>query len=84
MPWLRWLFEVLSLWRPWFDLSRGHERLSVEEVAMGQFSIRVLRISPVIIIPSMFHTHLLVHVALTRRYNSRSLETIQKVILFLK
>jgi hypothetical protein len=43
-----------------------------------------LRVSPVSIIPPMLHTHLHLHVALTRRTNRRSLGTFQKVVLFRK
>jgi hypothetical protein len=41
-------------------------------------------VSPVIIFPSMLHTHLHLHVALTRRTNGRSLGTFQKAKLFRK
>jgi len=37
-------------------------------------------VSPVSIIPPMFHTYLHLHVALTRRTNRRSLETFQKAM----
>jgi hypothetical protein len=39
---------------------------------------------PVTIFPSMLHTHLHLHVALTRRTNGRSLGTFQKAKLFRK
>jgi hypothetical protein len=48
------------------------------------FFSRVLRFPPVIIIPPTPHTHLLLHVALTRRTNGRSLGTLQKETLFRK
>jgi hypothetical protein len=47
----------------------------VDRVALGQVFIPVLRFSPVSIIPSMLHTQLHLHVALTRRTNRRSLGT---------
>ena len=47
-------------------------------MALGQVFLPVFQFSPVSIIPSMLHTHLHLHVALTRRANERSLGTFQK------
>jgi len=49
----------------------------VDTVALGQVFIPVLRFPPVSIIPSVLHTRLHVHVAVTRRTNMRSLGTFQ-------
>ena len=50
----------------------------------GTGFLRALRCSPVYIIPPKLHTHLHLHVALTRKTNGRSLGTIQKARLFRK
>jgi hypothetical protein len=55
-----------------------------DKVARRYALLRVLRFSPVTIFPSMLHTHLHLHVALTRRTNGRSLGTFQKAKLFRK
>jgi len=55
-----------------------------DKVAGRQAILRVLRFSPVTVFPSMLHTHLHLHVALTRRTNGRSLGTFQKAKLFRK
>jgi hypothetical protein len=49
-----------------------------DKVALGQALVQVLRFSPVSIIPRMTHTHLRLHVAVTRRAKGRSLGTFQK------
>jgi hypothetical protein len=41
----------------------------VDKVLLGQVFVRVLRFSPVIVIPPMLHNHLRLHVALTRETN---------------
>jgi hypothetical protein len=55
-----------------------------DKVAKRQAILRVLRFSPVTIFPSTLHTHLHLHVALTRRTNGRSLGTFQKAKRFRK
>jgi len=55
-----------------------------DNVASRQAILRALWVSPVTIFPSMLHTHLHLHVALTRRTNGRSLGTFQKAKLFRK
>ena len=47
----------------------------VDEVTLKQSFVRILRFSPVIIMPPMVHT---------RRTNGQSLETFQKSVLFRK
>jgi hypothetical protein len=56
----------------------------VDKVLLGKGFLLVLRFSPVIIIPPMLHTHLRLHVALTRRTNGRSVGIFQKTKFFLK
>jgi hypothetical protein len=56
-------------------------RFVVDKVALGQILLRVLRCSSVGIFPPTLHTHLHIHVALTRRAKRRSLETFQKCAL---
>jgi hypothetical protein len=73
---LRWLAG--AFYRRW--LSSAHVRFVVDKVAMvfsAYFSFR-----PVSIIPQMFHTHLHLHVVLTRRTNGRYLGTFQKAMPF--
>ena len=53
----------------------------MDEVALGQVFLRVLRYSAVIIIPPLLRTHLHLHVALTRRTKGRSVGTFQKEML---
>jgi hypothetical protein len=49
-----------------------------------QVFLPVLQFSPVIIIPQMFHTHLHLHVTLSRRTKRQSLRICQKAMLFWK
>jgi hypothetical protein len=51
-------------------------RYMVYKVALGHVCLRVLRFSPVCIIPSMLHLHL--HVACNLRTNGQSLRTFHK------
>jgi hypothetical protein len=64
VPWLRRLVAGLSLRRPEFDPSSAHVKFVVDKVALRQVFLRVLRLFPVSVIPSMFRTHLRLHVAL--------------------
>jgi hypothetical protein len=57
-------------------------RIVVDEVALGQGFLGVLRYFPVSIIPWV--THLYLHVAHTRRTNGRRLGIFQKELLFRK
>jgi hypothetical protein len=47
-------------------------------VTLGQVLLRVLRVSPVCIIPPMLRSHLHLNVFLTKRTNGGRLETLQK------
>jgi hypothetical protein len=54
------------------------------KVALGHVSLRVIRFSPVSIIPTMLHTHLHWHAALTRGTYWRNLGTFHKATLYRK
>jgi hypothetical protein len=56
MPWLRLLLAGLSPQRPGFAPKTVHARFAVDKVALGQVSLRVLRLSPVNIIPPWLST----------------------------
>jgi hypothetical protein len=58
MPWLKWLVTGLSLQRAGFLPKSIHVGFVVDKVALGQVFLRVLRFSPVIIIPPLLHIHL--------------------------
>ena len=79
MPWL-------SLWlrRTGLDPGSVLVRSVMDKVALGQGFFRVLRFYPVNIIPPILHTHLHLHVALTRRTNGRILGTFEKAVVFRK
>ena len=64
VPWLRRLVAGLSLRRPEFDPRSVHVKFVVDKVALRQVFLWVLRLFPVSAIPSMFRTHLHLHVAL--------------------
>jgi len=66
----------LPPWRPGFDPGPVRVRFVVDKVALGQAVLRVLRFSPVIILP-IFHTHHL-NVTLNRRTIGRSLGTVKQ------
>lgn len=53
-----------------------------DTVALCQVFLRVLSFYLVSIVPPALHTHLQLHVALTRRSNGRCLGTYQKAVLF--
>jgi hypothetical protein len=55
-----------------------HVRLVVKKVALGQVFLRAVQFSPVSIIPPTLHTHLHLHVALTRRINRWAWEPSKK------
>ena len=63
-----------------FDLRSVHVRFVVDKVTLGQVFLRILRLTPVIIIPPVLHTHL--DVALFRRTNGRGAGTFHKAMLF--
>ena len=57
-------------------------RFVVSDVALGEAFLRALRVSFVSVIPPTMHTHLHLHVALTRRTNWCSLGTLHKELPF--
>jgi hypothetical protein len=57
-----------------------HVRCVVNKVAIGHVVLPVLLFSPASTIPPMLHTHLHLHVALTRRTNERILGTFQQSV----
>jgi hypothetical protein len=67
-----------------FDPSSVHVRSVGEKLALRQVLRRVVLFSPVIVIPSMLHTHIHAHVAVTRKTNRRSFENFQNKIFFQK
>jgi hypothetical protein len=58
VPWLRELVAGLPPRRPGFASGSVHVRFMVDKVALGQVFLRVLRFSPVSIIPPGLHTHI--------------------------
>jgi hypothetical protein len=67
------LVTFFSTRRPGFDPGAVRERFAVDQVALGQDFHRVLRPSPVSIIPVTLYTYLQVNTTLNRR--SRNLQT---------
>jgi hypothetical protein len=67
VPWLRPLVTRLSPRKPGFDLGSVHMGFVVDKVALGQVFLRVLRFSPVSIIPLVLH------------YNGKA----EKIIIFI-
>jgi hypothetical protein len=61
-PWLRWLVANQSLQSPEFLPDSTHMGYVVDKVALGQIFLRVLRFSPVSIIPPSLST-LVYHLA---------------------
>ena len=55
VPWLRRLVAGLSPRRPGFDLGSVHVGFVVDKVALGQIFPRILRFSPVNLIPPVLH-----------------------------
>lgn len=53
----------------------------VDEVVLGHDVLRIISLSPVSVIPSMLHTPLNLHVALTKSTNCRSLGICQKTTM---
>jgi hypothetical protein len=58
-----------------FTLVHGSFIQCGRQNGVGQVFLRVLRFSPANILPPVLHTHLHLHVAVTRRTNTRSLGT---------
>jgi hypothetical protein len=78
VPSPRQLIVSLSLRRAMFDLRPVNPRLVMDKVAMGQVFLTVPGFSAIGIIPPKFHTQLHIHVAIIRRTNKISFETLQK------
>jgi hypothetical protein len=55
VPWLRRLVADLSPQRPGFDPGSAHVGFVVDKLALGQVFLRVLRFSPVHVIPPVLH-----------------------------
>jgi hypothetical protein len=55
VPWLRQLAAGLPPRRPGFDPGSAHVGFVVDKLALGQVFPRVLRLSPVNLIPPMLH-----------------------------
>lgn len=68
--------------RPGFDQRPVLVLFVVDNVTLWQGFRRILRFSPVSVIPRVLHTQLQLHVALTRRANERRLGTFRKAMLF--
>jgi len=70
---------------PCFHRRSAHVGFMVDEVVLGHDVLRVISLSLFSVIPSMVHTPLHLHVALTKRANCRSLGICQKTtVLFQK
>jgi hypothetical protein len=78
VPWLWQLIASLSPQVPGFDPRLVRLRFMVGLVTLGQVILRLLRFFPVSVIPHIIHTHIHLHVALTRRTIGRILGTFQK------
>jgi hypothetical protein len=63
---VRRLVTCLSTWRVVFDPRPVYVRLVFDKAAQGQV-LRVFRVFPVDIVSHLLHTHLRLHVDLTRR-----------------
>ena len=72
----------LSLLKPQFDPRSVHVRFVADKVALKHIFLPVVVFPPVSITPPTLHTHLHLHVAVTRRTNGLSLGTFQKAALF--
>jgi hypothetical protein len=71
-------------WRPAFNTASIHVGFLIDKVAMGQVFLRVLRVSPVSVIPPLFHVHFHLRVILTGKRRFRNLRNLQTAIFFLK
>jgi hypothetical protein len=78
VPSPRQLIVCLSLRRPMFDPRPVNPRFVMDKVALGQVFLPVPGFSAIGSIPPKFHTHLQIHIGLTRRTNGLNFETFQK------
>jgi len=60
---LKQLFAGISRRGPDFDPTSVHVRFLVNNMALGQVFLRIIRVSHVDIIPRMLHAHLNLHVS---------------------
>lgn len=81
---LRQLVACLSPRKPGFGTRLFHVRFLMDKGALKRSFSPSTSVCPLGIIPQVPHTHLYLHVALNRRTNGQSLETIQKAIHFRK
>ena len=63
----------LSTRRPGFDPRSVYLKLVVDKLALENVYLLIFLLSPVNIIPTVLHTHLHIHIALTIRTKGRSL-----------
>ena len=82
MPWLRRLVAGLSPRKPGLDPGLVHVRFVVDKVTLGHVFLRLLRFSPVSIIPPLLRTHLHIQFAVIRRTNGRILGAFRKAVIF--
>ena len=82
VPCLRLLVAGLSPRSPGFDPRSDHVGFMMDEVALPQPFLSVLRFSPVSIIPPMLHTHLPLYVALPDRQTGKAWEPSKTQCLF--
>ena len=64
----------LSPRMPRFDPRSVYLRLVVDKLALENVYLRILLVSPVSINSTVFHTHLHIHIALTRRTTGEAYE----------
>ena len=74
-PWLKWLVVRLSSRSPALDRRSVPVRFVVDKVELGQITLRVVLLSAVNTIPPTLHTHILPHIALTRKVKRRGAGT---------
>jgi len=67
------VIACLSYHRPGFDPRPVSVKSVVDEVSQAQVFLQVLRLSPVSIIPQLFHTHFPDNTALPSKTNGKSL-----------
>jgi len=84
MPLLSRLAAGYSPMSPCFHRRSAHVGFMVDEVVLGHDVLRVISLSLFSVIPSMLHTPLHLHVALTKRTNCRSLGICQKKNCFFR
>jgi hypothetical protein len=84
MPWLNRLAAGNLPLSPCFDRRSARVGFMVDEVVVGHEVLRIISLFLVSVIPSMLHTPVHLHVALTKRTNCGSLGICQKTMVFQK